>query len=108
MDVTVVLPEVFPLEEDVPPVALEDPPADVEAPVLKFPTEPPCDVEAPVVVLPTEPPCDVEAPVVVLPTEPPCDVEAPVVVLPTLDTEFAIGVLVTAPPVVPPVVSTVT
>ena len=93
MDVTVVLPEVFPLEEDVPPVALEDPPADVEAPVLKFPTEPPCDVEAPVVVLPTEPPCDVEA---------------PVVVLPTLDTEFAIGVLVTAPPVVPPVVSTVT
>jgi len=59
--------------------------------VLRFPTDPPADVEAPVDKVPTEPPA------------PPCDVEAPVV-----ETEFEIGVLVTAPPVVPPSVLTET
>jgi len=39
--VIVVLPDVFPLEADFPPVALDVPPADVEAPVDKVPTEPP-------------------------------------------------------------------
>jgi len=93
--VIVVLPDVFPLEDDLPPVALDDPPADVEAPVVVLP-------------MLDEPPVEVDAPVETLPTDPPAEVEAPVVVLPMLETEFAMGVLATAPPVVPPVVSTVT
>jgi len=53
--------------------------------------EPPVEDGAPMDIAPTEPPA------------PPCDVEAPVV-----ETEFEIGELVTAPPVVPPSVLTET
>ncbi|MEY3225280.1 MAG: hypothetical protein RL565_1470 [Pseudomonadota bacterium] len=84
--------------------------------MVVFPDVLPCELEAPEVVLPTDPPAppaDVEAPVVKLPTDPPvppappAEVEAPVDRLPTLETELLRGLLVTAPPVVPPVVLTV-
>jgi hypothetical protein len=85
--VIVVLPDVFPLEDDAPAVDVEAPVTlDVAPVVMEF--EPPVEVDAPVDIAPTEPPA------------PPWDVEAPVV-----ETEFEIGVLVIAPPEVPPSVS---